>query len=99
MVVYKVFYKNYEFRKGELLGALIERRKDMRGMKQFESGLKWAKLTFDHMVQDRKANFVVPSELKLEDNPKRYIEKGIFTKEELLERVKVVNRKMKRKEK
>jgi hypothetical protein len=99
MVVYKVFYKNYEFRKGELLGALIERRKDMRGMKQFESGLKWAKLTFDHMVQDKKAIFVVPSELKLEDNPKRYIEKGIFTKEELLERVKVVNRKMKRKEK
>jgi len=99
MVVYKVFYKNYEFRKGELLGALIERRKDMRGMKQFESGLKWAKLTFGHMVQDKKAIFVVPSELKLEDNPKRYIEKGIFTKEELLERVKVVNRKMKRKEK
>jgi hypothetical protein len=99
MVVYKVFYKNYEFRKGELLGALIERRKDMRGMKQFESGLKWAKLTFGHMVQDKKAIFVVPSELKLEDNPKRYMEKGIFTMEELLEMVKVVNRKMKRKEK
>jgi hypothetical protein len=96
MVVYKVFYKNYEFRKGELLGALIERRKDMRGMKQFESGLKWAKLTFGHMVQDKKAIFVVPSELKLEDNPKRYMEKGIFTMEELWEMVKVVDREMKR---
>ena len=71
----------------------------MRGMKQFESGLKWAKLTFGHMVQDKKAIFVVPSELKLEDNPKRYMEKGIFTMEELLEMVKVVNRKMKREEK
>ena len=45
MVVYKVFYKNYELRKGELMGALIERRKDLRGMKQFESGLRWAKVT------------------------------------------------------
>jgi hypothetical protein len=99
MIVYKVFYKNYELKKGNLIGMLIERRKDMRGMKQFESGLKWAKLTFGHMVQDKKAIFVVPSELKLEDNPKRYMEKGIFTMEELLEMVKVVNRKMKRKEK
>jgi hypothetical protein len=99
MIVYKVFYKNYELKKGNLIGMLIERRKDMRGMKQFESGLKWAKLTFGHMVQDKKAIFVVPSELKLEDNPKRYMEKGIFTMEELLEMVKVVNRKMKREEK
>jgi len=96
MVVYKVFYKKYELKKGELIGALIERRKDLRGMKQFESGLKWAKLTFGHMVQDKKAIFVVPSELKIEDNPKRYMEKGIFTKEEFLDMVKVVNLETKR---
>jgi len=96
MVVYRVFYKNYELKKGELMGALIERRKDLRGMKQFESGLKWAKLTFGHMVQDKKAIFVVPSELKIEDNPKRYMEKGIFTKEEFLDMVKVVNLETKR---
>jgi len=76
MVVYKVFYKKYELKKGELMGALIERRKDLRGMKQFESGLKWAKLTFGHMVQDKKAIFVVPSELKLEDNPRGIWRKG-----------------------
>jgi uncharacterized protein YqgQ len=99
MVVYKVFCKNYELRKGELMGALIERRKDLRGMKQFESGLKWAKLTFGHMVQDKKAIFVVPSELKIEDNPKRYMEKGIFTKEEFLEMLKVVDREMKKERK
>ena len=95
MVVYKVFCKNYELRKGELMGALIERRKDLRGMKQFESGLKWAKLTFGHMVQDKKAIFVIPSELKIEDNPKRDMEKGIFNKEEFLKVMKTIDEKMK----
>ena len=65
MVVYKVFYKNYELRKGELMGALIERRKDLRGMKQVESGLRWAKLTFGRVVKDKKEIFVVPHELNL----------------------------------
>jgi hypothetical protein len=97
MVVYKVFCKNYELKKGELMGALIERRKDLRGMKQFESGLKWAKLTFGHMVQDKKAIFVVPSELKIEDNPKRYMEKGIFNKEEFLKVMKTIDEEMKNK--
>ena len=97
MVVYKVFYKNYELRKGELMGALIERRKDLRGMKQFESGLRWAKLTFGHMVQDKKAIFVIPSELKIEDNPKRDMEKGIFNKEEFLKVIKTIDEEMKNK--
>jgi hypothetical protein len=97
MVVYKVFCKNYELKKGELMGALIERRKDLRGMKQFESGLKWAKLTFGHMVQDKKAIFVVPSELKIEDNPKRYMEKGIFNKEEFLKVMKTIDEEIKNK--
>ncbi len=44
--MYKVFYKNYDFKKGEPIGMLIERRKDLRGMKQVKSGLRWAKLTF-----------------------------------------------------
>jgi hypothetical protein len=65
MLVYKVFYKNYELRRGELMGMLIERRSDLRGMTQVESGLRWAKLTFGHMVEDKKAIFVVPDELKL----------------------------------
>jgi hypothetical protein len=96
MVVYKVFYKNYELRKGELMGALIERRQDLRGIKQFESGLRWAKFIFGHLVQDKKEIFVIPNELKIEDNPKRYMEKGIFTKEEFLDMVKVVNLETKR---
>ena len=42
MVVYKVFYKNFELKKGEFMGMLIERRKDMKGKTQIESGMRWA---------------------------------------------------------
>jgi hypothetical protein len=34
MIVYVAFRKDYEQRKGELLGMLVERRKDMRGQTQ-----------------------------------------------------------------
>jgi hypothetical protein len=40
MIAYKVFYKNYDLKKGELMGMLIERRKDLRGKTQIESGLR-----------------------------------------------------------
>ena len=84
MVVYKVFCKNFELKKGEFMGMLIERRKDMRGKNQIESAMRWAKLAFGHMVQDRETIFVVPNELKLGINTRWIIEKGIFTKEEIL---------------
>ncbi len=90
MVVYKVFYKNYELRKGELMGALIERRKDLRGMKQIESGLRWAKLTFGRVVKDKKEIFVIPYELNLGSETKWLMEKGIFNKEELPGMVKLI---------
>jgi len=84
MVVYKVFYKNFELKKGEFMGMLIERRKDMRGKTQIESAMRWAKLAFGRMVQNEKTIFVVPKELKLGIHNKSIIEKGIFTKEEIL---------------
>jgi hypothetical protein len=90
MIVYKVFYKNYELKKGELIGMLIERRKDLRGMKQVESGLRWAKLTFGRRVKDDKAIFVVPNELELGGETKWLVEKGVFTKEELHGVVKLI---------
>jgi len=68
MTIYKVFYKDYELKKGELMGALTERRKDLRGKNIVESGLKWAKLAFGHMVKDEHAIFVVPDELNLKDD-------------------------------
>jgi hypothetical protein len=96
MTVYKVFYKNYALKKGELVGMLIERRKDSRGKNQMESGLRWAKLTFSHMVQDEKAIFIVPSELNLRSNTQWLMEKGAFTKKELPGMVKLVKEAMKR---
>jgi len=84
MVVYKVFYKNFELKKGEFVGMLIERRKDTRGKSQMESGMRWAKLAFGRMVKDKKTMFVVPTELKLGIHTKWIIEKGIFTKEEII---------------
>jgi hypothetical protein len=71
MIVYKVLYKNYELKKGEFIGMLIERRKDLRGLTQIESGLRWAKFTFGQKVIDEKAIFVVPKVLKLENTNKK----------------------------
>ena len=84
MVVYKVFYKSYELRKGELIGILIERRKGLRGKTQLESGLRWARCSFADSVKDRQAIFIVPKELERGSAPPWMIEKGVFIKEELL---------------
>ncbi len=68
MITYKALYKNYKHRKGELMGILIERRKNLRGESLFESGLKWAKSMFGQEVKDEHAIIVVPHELKSKKN-------------------------------
>ena len=88
MVVYKVFYKNYDLKKGELVGVLIERRKDLRGRSQIESGLRWAKLTFGHLVKDKQMIFVVPDEMNLGTDAIVFLEKGILTNQEFWELMK-----------
>jgi hypothetical protein len=85
MIVYRVYYKNSELKKGDLIGMLIERRKSLKEMTRAESGLRWAKLIFGRKVKDEKGVFVVPSELSLEDDARWLMEKGVFTKEELVE--------------
>ena len=72
MVVYKVFYKNYELEKGDLIGVLTERRNDLRGMTLVESGLRWARLIFGGMVIDRQAVFVVPDKLDLSEPRRKF---------------------------
>ena len=96
MVVYKVFYKNYELKKGELVGMLIERRKDLRGRTRLESGLRWARLTFGRKVKDEKAIFVVPDELKPRSDTERLMEKGVFTRLELLGMVRPIDQEIKK---
>ena len=95
MLVYKVFYKNFELKKGEFMGMLIERRKDLRGKSQIESAMRWARLAFGRMVKDEKTIFVVPNELKLAINTKWIVEKGIFTKEEIMGMAKLVDQELK----
>lgn len=69
----------------------------MRGVKNVESGLRWAKLTFGRMVNDKKEIFVVPYELELGSETKWLVEKGVFTKEEFWEFIKVMGKKVNRK--
>jgi len=95
MVVYKVFYKNFELKKGEFVGMLIERRKDLRGKTRLEAGMRWARVAFGSMVKDKQTIFVVPNELKLGLHTKSIIEKGIFTKEEILDMGKLVDEELK----
>ena len=63
-VTYKVLYKNHKLKKGELMGTLVERRKDLRGKSQLESGLDWAKSMFGQTVENKNKIFVVPDETK-----------------------------------
>ena len=86
MLIYKVFYKNYEFKKGELMGVFVERRKDLRGKSRLESGLRWAKSMFGQMVRDKHAIFVVPQELNLKNDSKVPAENIILSKGEFWER-------------
>jgi uncharacterized protein YqgQ len=96
MVVYVVFCKDFEHRKGELMGMLVERRNDMRGQTQWESGLKWARLAFGHLVKDKKDIFVFPKEMEINDDKGLLVEKGIFSKEEFLEVTNMIDREMKK---
>ena len=84
MLVYKVFYKNFEHKRGEFVGLLVERRRNARGMSLAESGLRWAKLTFGRSEKNGKSIFVVPDEMNFGNDPKWLTEKWMFTKEELL---------------
>lgn len=64
---YKIFYKNYELKKSELLGIFTERRKNFRGKTQIEAGTRWARLKFRDVVKDTQAIFIVPDELDLSE--------------------------------
>jgi hypothetical protein len=95
MMIYVVFCKDYEHKKGELMGMLVERRKDMRGKTQLESGLRWARSAFGHLVKDKKDIFVFPKEMKIGQEKSLLVGKGLFTKEEFLEVMKKIGQEMK----
>ncbi|OGP78717.1 MAG: hypothetical protein A2V86_17045 [Deltaproteobacteria bacterium RBG_16_49_23] len=99
MVIYVVFCKDFEHRKGELMGMLVERRNDMRGQTQWESGLKWARLAFGHLVKDKKDIFVFPKEMEINDDQGLLVEKGIFGKEEYLKIMNMIDQEIKKERK
>jgi hypothetical protein len=95
MVVYKVFHKNYELRKGEFVGLLAERRKNLRGSTLLESGLRWARAAFGREVIDERAIFIVPDELMAGSNTEWLLmEKGVFHRVDLLGVMKSVVKEM-----
>ncbi len=96
MIIYKVFCKNYELKQGELMGALAERRKGLRGKTRVESGLKWAKLVFGQMGRDKQAIFVIPHEVNLKDNITMPVERMVFTKEEFFWMMRGLDQKLRR---
>lgn len=68
MITYKVFLKDDDLMKEDLIGVLAERRNDLRGKTLIKSGLEWAKLIFGDLVEDRQAIFIVPDELRSVDS-------------------------------
>jgi hypothetical protein len=54
-------------------------------------------LTFGRLVKDEKTIFVVPNEVKLGSDTKWLMEKRIFSKEELLGMINLVDQQMRRK--
>jgi hypothetical protein len=97
MIVYVVFCKDYEHRRGELMGMLVERRKDTRGETQWESGAKWARQAFGHLVKNKKDIFVFPKEMEINDDKGLLVETGIYSKEEFLEVMKTMDQEINRK--
>jgi hypothetical protein len=97
MIVYVVFCKDYEHRRGELMGMLVERRKDTRGGTQWESGAKWARQAFGHLVKNKRDIFVFPKEMEINDDKGLLVEKGIYSKEEFLEVMKTIDQEINRK--
>jgi hypothetical protein len=67
MIVYKVFRKDDGLKKDDLIGVLAERRKNLRGKTEFESGMRWARFFFTGLVRDKQAIFVVPKELEVRE--------------------------------
>jgi general secretion pathway protein A len=85
MIIYKVLCRNYELKQGQWIGALAERRKDLRGRNQLQAGLTWAKLTFARSAKDEESIFIVPKELQAGAATRVLMKRTIFYKDELLD--------------
>jgi hypothetical protein len=80
------------------MGVLGERRKDTRGETQWESGVKWARQAFGHLVKDKRDIYVFPKEMEMNDDKGLLVDKGIYSKEEFLEVMRTIDQEINRKE-
>ena len=71
----------------------------MRGQTQWDSGVKWARLAFGHLVKDKKDIFVFPKKMEINDDKVLLVEKGILGKEEYLKIMNMIDREMKKERK
>ena len=59
MIIYNVHYQDYKNKSKEMIGVLVERRKDpKRRSPLIQSALKWAKIEFGQLVKDADAIFI-----------------------------------------
>jgi len=59
MIIYNVHYQDYKNKSKEMIGVLVERRKDpKRRSTLIQSALKWAKIEFGQLVKDANAIFI-----------------------------------------
>ena len=66
MICYGVYYRDYENRETEMLGALTERRKNPRRRSDLmQSAMKWARNEFGQYVNDPNAIYIVRKELNV----------------------------------
>jgi hypothetical protein len=66
MLVYSVYYRDYKNNNTDLIGTLVERRKDpRRQMDLIPSALRWARKEFGGLVADPNAIFVLGKDMDL----------------------------------
>jgi hypothetical protein len=59
MVIYNVHYQDYKNKSKEMIGVLVERRKDpKRRSTLIQLVLKWTKIEFGQLVKDANAIFI-----------------------------------------
>jgi hypothetical protein len=66
MFVYEVYYRDHKNNSTNMIGALTERRRDPKRLKELiPSALRWARKEFGGLVADPNAIFIVGKNLDL----------------------------------
>ena len=61
MLMYEVYYRDYQKRESDKIATLVERRTDPIR----QDGLKWARIFFGELVQDNHSIFIKPKKMEV----------------------------------